>query len=365
MIKKFFQFLFRKPTLWLISKMSSTPIRERIFDKLSYLTKQIDQGNKKLGIKLNATTHTAKYVVMSDLHKGNGNDADDFKTALPNYLAACNYYNNKNFTYIALGDIEELWENDISQVYKEYKNTFEAEKKFINDQKFYKIVGNHDLYWNNTPYFADEWLKKLYGKKIPIYEGILIRLKTELKELKILLTHGHQGDKTSDGNKFSKWFVANVWTKIQAFLDINVNAPSKDFLLRDKHNKLMYEWSMEQNDLLLITGHTHKPVFASLNHIEKLTKELEIATENKDTSLVASLTKELNLRKQEYISTAAFAQKKPSYFNTGCCCYNDGDITVIEIENNFLRLIKWTEKMNFSDRCVLQEIDLNSLATSL
>ena len=33
----------------------------------------------------------------------------------------------------------------------------------------------------------------------------------------------------------------------------------------------------------------------------------------------------------------------PFYFNTGCCCFSDGDITGIEIADGFIPLIKWSE----------------------
>jgi predicted phosphodiesterase len=40
---------------------------------------------------------------------------------------------------------------------------------------------------------------------------------------------------------------------------------------------MMYEWSATQKNLLFISGHTHKPVFASLDHIDRLTKQLQKA----------------------------------------------------------------------------------------
>jgi hypothetical protein len=46
---------------------------------------------------------------------------------------------------------------------------------------------------------------------------------------------------------------------------------------------------------------------------------------------------------------------KPTYFNSGCCCFSDGDITGIEIENGSIRLIKWTSNDHQPQRCVLEE----------
>ena len=49
---------------------------------------------------------------------------------------------------------------------------------------------------------------------------------------------------------------------------------------------------------------------------------------------------------------------KPSYFNTGCCCFSDGDITGIEIADGCIKLIKWSEEKG---REVLEERGLEEL----
>lgn len=34
---------------------------------------------------------------------------------------------------------------------------------------------------------------------------------------------------------------------------------------------------------------------------------------------------------------------KPCYFNTGCCCYLDGDITGLELADGEIRLVRWPD----------------------
>src|SRR5205085_1714060 len=131
------------------------------------------------------------------------------------------------------------------------------------------------------------------------------------------LTHGHQGDKMSDNNAFSTWLVAHIWRPFQRYLEINVNTPAKDFTLRDRHNIMMYEWSSRHENLLLVTGHTHKPVFASGLYSNHPNNNIDILETNGQKKL------------------------KPSYFNSGCCCYNDGDITGIEVADGKIALVKW------------------------
>jgi hypothetical protein len=56
---------------------------------------------------------------------------------------------------------------------------------------------------------------------------------------------------------------------------------------------------------------------------------------------------------------------KPTYFNSGCCCYSDGDITGIEIADGCIRLIKWKTKNDRSERQVLEEVTLEKLTNEL
>ena len=121
----------------------------------------------------------------------------------------------------------------------------------------------------------------------------------------------------------------------------------------------MYEWSATQNDLLFVSGHTHKPVFASLDHIDRLTKQLEKAKASSDAALVASITSELEKRQKEYAGKKVVKKMvKPTYFNSGCCCFPDGDLTGIEIDAGFLRLVKWKTGKENSTRVVLEESPL-------
>ncbi len=46
---------------------------------------------------------------------------------------------------------------------------------------------------------------------------------------------------------------------------------------------------------------------------------------------------------------------KPSYFNSGCCCFDDGTITGIEISAGFIRLIKWSLTDGKPRRIVAEE----------
>jgi predicted phosphodiesterase len=364
-VRKLLQWLFRRPVAWLAKRYASAPRIAAVHRSLTRLLKAIEKGQLKRGLELRLSAPSAKLVIMSDHHKGGGNEADDFIRARHNYITALRFYSSNQFTYIALGDVEELWENDINAVFKEHGDSFSIEKEFVAANRFIKIFGNHDMYWVNTVLSNRSWLEKMYGIAVPVYEGLLVHLDGMPQPLRLFLTHGHQGDAQSDGNKFSKWFVAHIWSRVQAYLEVKINSPSKDYLLRDKHNIMMYEWTVKHPHTLLITGHTHKPVFASLSHIEKLRQDIEHAKENNNRARIEVLEAEITKRLEEYQSAGAYQMKKPSYFNSGCCCFDDGDITAIEIENGLIRLVKWRTENGISASRVLQEARLEDIAGDL
>ena len=53
----------------------------------------------------------SKLILMSDCHRGQGNAGDNFLANQTVCFGALQYYYQNGFTYIELGDGDELWEN--------------------------------------------------------------------------------------------------------------------------------------------------------------------------------------------------------------------------------------------------------------
>lgn len=358
--RKIFSFV-----LWASNTFASRPERDRVFAGLNKLLGGIENGKESKGVVLPFAVAEGKFIIFSDQHKGAKNGADDFMLCEPAYLTALDYYHQQGFSLLALGDCEELWENTLTNVLKHQAPSFDRYKKFIAAGRFYKTIGNHDLDWKND-LIAIAQIKSVFGVDLPVYDGVLLQSSVSGKDLRILCTHGHQGDRASDGNWFSKFFVSKIWAPLQAWLKINPNTPAYDASLKTLHNRLMYEWSQCQNSLLLITGHTHQPVFESLTHIERLYRQLLTSQGAGDEKLVSETRTEIQKRKFEYDRVSAdYLTMKPTYFNSGCCCYNDGDITGIEIADGCLRLVKWRKKESAPAREVLEEETLEALAKAV
>jgi predicted phosphodiesterase len=353
--------LLAPPVTSLANRFSSRPDKRRVDQALSDLHEAISGGNERLGKVITFHPAKDKFIILSDQHKGARDGADVFALAEKNYFAALEHYCQNNFFYINLGDSEELWENLFVTVKRHNKATFQAEKKFLDQEMFLKVYGNHDLYWDNDP-LAGISLQQIYGQKIPIYEGVILKTKLKNKPLEIYLTHGHQGDLQSDGNWFSKWFVSDVWGPLEGWLRINPNTPANNDELKTAHNQLMYSWSAKQKNLLLITGHTHQPVFRSLTHIEQLFEDLRQLKKGDNQSAIETKLKQIGRREEKGDHMSGSQKILDTYFNSGCCCFDDGDITGIELENGFIRLVKWAyDSHKKSNREVLGECELEEL----
>ena len=331
------------PLLTRLASSASAPHKKDVFKSLSNLLNDLNIKKTKRGLVLDVNFNKEKFIIFSDHHKGNKDAGDDFASNEKNYLAALDFYYSNKFNYVNLGDSEELWKYKPAEVISKNSKALNSEARFHELNKYFKTFGNHDLTWKNK-LDVDIWFKGIFILPLPVYEGLILKTKVNKKPLSIFLTHGHQGDKMSDNNSFSTWIVSHIWRPLQRYLDINVNTPAKDYVLRDRHNIMMYEWSRSKKDLLLITGHTHKPVFAS-----------GLYSDHPDNRIYD----------KEQTAAATRNKMKPSYFNSGCCCYNDADITGIEIANDKIALIKWHWINNASERIVLEEAELKKIINDL
>jgi predicted phosphodiesterase len=299
----------------------------------------------------------AKFVIFSDQHKGKRDGADDFLLCERAYNAALAYYERLGYTLILLGDVEELWEEWPESVVNAYRHTLALEGKFHQDGRYLRLWGNHDDAWSHTD-LVEQWLvPALGGIPLKVRETLILQIWEGEEELgRLFLVHGHQGTFNSERiAPLSKFAARYFWRPIQRFFKIQVNTPSTDFELRYVHESAMYAWSEQQDKVVLIAGHTHRPVFKSESQEELTRKALKEAEEKllkhrgsaRLQEKVAELAAELEwILAQNQLSPKSMPViefKKPSYFNTGCCAFLDGDVTGLEFSNGEIRLVRWPD----------------------
>lgn len=323
-----------------------------------------------------------KIIIFSDQHRGVRDGADDFLRCEKAYNAALGYYLEAGYTLIILGDAEDLWECRPGPVVKAYKESLSLEAEFLEQNRYYRIYGNHDDYWGKKGAIDKYLIPEITKQPTPIYRGLIFFDDGNPLGVKMLLVHGHQGTFDSDQlGPISKLFVRHVWRNIQRLLKIKSTTPAKDAGLKSKHDMAMYNWALNRcnnNDkIILIAGHTHLPVFASRNYVGKIESELKNlhdaltklqAESGADVDDIAKRVAEKRAE-LEFIKakgeSSGLAMEKPCYFNTGCCSYSDGDATGIEISSGEIKLVRWPDDQGNPKAKILKSTNLKDIFESI
>jgi hypothetical protein len=305
----------------------------------------------------------ARFVIFSDQHRGVRDSADDFRRCEAIYGTALQHYLENGFTLIVLGDAEEFWECRPRPVVDSYTDSLLKEAAFHKQQRYVKISGNHDDCWE-SPSDVLKLLGPLFGPDLIVRKNLRILFRRGQEPIgELFVVHGHQGDYLSDQTgKIARLFVRYFWRPIQRLTKISLNTPARDFKLSGEHSIAMFRWAKQKKGLALIVGHTHEPVFESMNHLARLEAQLTSAQAAGDTARVAALSAELDRQRANGgADRRAFARTRPCYFNTGCCAFKDGDITGIEIAGGMIRLVRWPEDDGSPRAKVLQEAGLQEV----
>ena len=249
-------------------------------------------------------TNETKYILFSDCHRGTGAVNDNFVKNEFLFLAALEYYDRKKYIYLELGDGDELWENRSMEGIKEmHKHTFEMLAKFYDSNRLQMIYGNHDMVKKNRSfseknfqtYFCDTLLrKKSFCPELCCHSGII--LKDAEKQRDIYLLHGHQAELlNSTFWKLARLLVRYIWKNLELLGVPDPTSAAKNNTRKERTERRLANWA-RQNQHILISGHTHRPMVGT---------------------------------------------KKSPYFNTGSCIHPAG-ITGIEIEERRIALVKWS-----------------------
>lgn len=248
----------------------------------------------------------SKLIFFSDCHRGDNSYADDFShNKLIFFHALRDYYEN-DFTYIELGDGDELWENrHFESIFEPYKDIYELLKKYHDNKRLHMIYGNHDMVYRK-PKIVEKFLGSYFntatGKKtellkgLKFHESIILNVKGLKKN--ILLIHGHQADFFNYILwKLSRFLVRFFWQPLQKSFGIkDPTSPAKNYKELVKVERRIKKWILNNDNQMIIAGHTHRPRFPEPNELP--------------------------------------------YFNDGSCVHPRA-ITGIEIENLKITLIKW------------------------
>jgi hypothetical protein len=281
-----------------------------------------------------------RWVLFSDHHRGARDRSDDFARTEQTYHTALGYYIEEGFKLALLGDVEEFWENRVEPVLENYQNTCELERVFHSRSDYVRVWGNHDDEWR-YPSQVKKYLDPLFPG-INVEECVQFKVQHKGKPLgQIMLVHGHQGTLDADIlGWLTRYLSRYIWRPFQRITNFSPNTPATSLALRHRHDIAMFNYAVSKPGLVLIAGHTHHPIFDPGMQVEEQLRVLGAAREAGDQSTVAQARARLeHLRVLE--NRQGFKMSQPTYFNTGCCCFADGDITGIELEGGMIKLVRW------------------------
>ena len=224
----------------------------------------------------------SRLVFFSDSHRGDGGRADKVAPNEPLFRKALEHYYREGFTYIEVGDGDELWQSwRFPRVRRAYGRIYDLLHRFHEGERLHLILGNHDI--------ASTRRRSELRDGLPMHEGLTLR--HSRSNQRIFVVHGHQADFKSDRmHPFSRFAVRHLWPHLQR---LGIRGWKREE--RYKIEKRIIRWADEQHQAV-ICGHTHRPMSARYG--------------------------------------------EPAYFNTGSCLTR-GLLSGLEIVGNAILPIRW------------------------
>ena len=213
---------------------------------------------------------SSRFIFFSDCHRGDNSFADEFANMRNIYFHALKQYLKEGFTYIELGDGDELWEHrHFADLFEAHKNIYFLLKEFFDDGRLHMLFGNHDFVYKNEEVVKknyDSWWDPREQKVAPLMPGLkfheAIVLRHEQTGKEIFLLHGHQADWFNYVFwRFARFMVRVLWKPLQVVGISDPTSPAKNNRELYKVERRVKKWIASMHNMITIIGHTHRPRF--------------------------------------------------------------------------------------------------------
>ncbi len=252
----------------------------------SYAHRQLDRVMKTARVV--PFDDTSRICFLSDCHRGDGGRADPFVANRALFLAVLEHYYQQGFTYVEVGDGDDLWKNRFSDVRCAYAPVFDLLHRFQEQGRLHVIVGNHDVFRGRRDQMEKDGLVA--------HEGLFLRHAHTGQQ--ILVVHGHQADPSDRIYLLGRFIIRNIWKRLQ-LVEVPGTAYREPDLRRiNKIEQNLISWCRTRRQIV-ICGHTHRPALPRYG--------------------------------------------APPYFNTGSCVFA-GHFTGLELQNGGISLVRWTAR---------------------
>ncbi len=278
-----------------------------------------------------------RFVILSDLHMGNGGSRDDFrKNGQTVSEVLWNYYYDQGYHLVLNGDIEELQKFQLPRIQESWSDLYKIFDAYHSDKRLTKLYGNHDLTLSDPP----------EDYPYPVHESLEIHNDRG----SLLVYHGHQ---------FSSFILR--YEKLCSYVLKYIAYPlgimnySKSPANRKKIKTEIHAYQASSlSGMISIIGHTHRPLFESLSKSDSLkyrldslirsyrqTSELERKGIEREIKLLQRDLKLLRNSNETQISELYSSDGLvPCLFNSGCTIGKRG-FTAIEVDDSSISLVYW------------------------
>lgn len=230
---------------------------------------------------------SSRIVFLSDLHRGDGSQADGFARNRELVLHALTHYYDEGFTYVEVGDGDELWKNwRFDDIRRAHGPVFDLLHKYKRGDRLHLIVGNHDTRNGRNGSIQKDGLAT--------HEGLI--LQHSRTGQRIFVLHGHQADLKSDYLcRMGQLAVGTIWKRLQLLGLVAATSGMRRIWKLKPMERAIIEW-LQTHRQIVICGHTHRPMSAVYG--------------------------------------------EPPYFNSGSCVF-PRCITALELQDGEIRLVTW------------------------
>ncbi|MHB1317702.1 MAG: metallophosphoesterase family protein [Anaerolineae bacterium] len=211
----------------------------------------------------------SRLVFFSDLHRGDNGPADASRCNQAIFVDALGHYERQGFTYVEVGDGDELWKNgSLAKVQAAHRPVYRIMERLKSAGRLLVLVGNHQLVRHGC---------RLATAGPEAVEAILLRHRD--RAVRFLVTHGHQADGLHARiYGLTRLVVRHLWRHLQNHgLPTALPAPdegqyesgaARGAIAWSLHNQAGIEqriaaWLRQIGNPAIICGHTHRPAFAA------------------------------------------------------------------------------------------------------
>ncbi len=231
---------------------------------------------------------SSQFVFFSDCHRGDRSRIDIFAENGKLFLDALTHYYREGFTYVEVGDGDDLWQYGLEEVKRAYRRVFDLLHRFHQENRLHLVIGNHDISWGSRR-------NRVEKDGITAQEGLVLEHAQTGQQ--VFVVHGHQVDFMGDQlYVLGRFVVRYLWKRLQRLGFRDKAHRTEDTRKQRRLRERIVEWLQDYHQVV-ICGHTHRPKSA--------------------------------------------IQGMPPYFNTGSCV-TPGLLTGLEIRNGEIALVRWS-----------------------